>query len=285
MLKISWEVFYRDGLVLLGLSFVFYFLAADGVLSPYEGLILLIVFISYVGYLFRVKPKFSRIMRLKEFLYEQFSIDRFLDFKTYKLIVEKGLDAHTYEELLKRGINVVELPVKLLEKGFDAETYRRILLAYEEMVRKKIMREFLLAFAGLMGVYLGSKYMIAESVELATLLGVSQNLIGLTLVSIGTTFPEFAVSITSARKGFGDMALGNVIGSNIANISLIAGLSSLVSPINIPSDAISYSIPFMILMSLMGVLFMRSGWRIQRIEGVIFITSCMLFMGWMIYSR
>ena len=216
MLKISWEVFYRDGLVLLGLSFVFYFLAADGVLSPYEGLILLIIFSFYVGYLFRVKPKFSRIMRLKEFLYEHFSIDRFLEFETYKLIVEKGLDAHTYEELLKRGIKAVEFPVKLLEKGFDAETYGRILLAYEEMVRKKIMREFLLAFAGLMGVYLGSKYMIAESVELATLLGVSQNLIGLTLVSIGTTFPEFAVSITSARKGFGDMALGNVIGSNIA---------------------------------------------------------------------
>lgn len=282
VLKISEELFYRDAFILLGLSFVFYWFAADGVVSSVEGVILLAVFFAYVAYLFKVKPRFGRILRLGEYIYERFPVDRIFEFRLYKRIVEKGLDMKTYRELFDRGV-ILGLPERAIKKGLDPATYRRLLVAYEGKIRKEIVQEFVVAMLGLAAVYYGSKYLVSGAVELALLLGVSQNIIGLTFVAVGTSLPEFMVSITSVRKGYGNIVLGNVIGSNIANISLVAGASTLVRPLAIPPNALAYTIPFMILISVMCMFFIRSGWKVQRMEGVVFLASYALVIAWAVH--
>ena len=89
-----------------------------------------------------------------------------------------------------------------------------------------------LIILGILGLMLGGKLVVDNSVEIATELGVSQKIIGLTIVALGTSLPELVTSVIAAIKKNSDIAIGNVIGSNIFNILLILGISALVNPIN-----------------------------------------------------
>jgi len=103
-------------------------------------------------------------------------------------------------------------------------------------------------------------------------------LIGISLIAIGTSLPELSVTIFAARKGYGNIAVGNIIGSNIANIFLILGVSGLIFPLSIIKSTLSYSAPFMIFMSLLLLTFIKSHWEIRRIEGIIFLVLYTVFM-------
>ena len=92
--------------------------------------------------------------------------------------------------------------------------------------------QILLLIAGLVLILLGANYLVDGSSSIAKRFGISEFVIGLTIVGIGTSTPEMVVSFLSAFQGKADMAIGNVVGSNIFNISLILGLSSLVTPLN-----------------------------------------------------
>ncbi|MFH1788863.1 MAG: calcium/sodium antiporter [Candidatus Altiarchaeota archaeon] len=282
-LNISEEVYYRDGFILIGVSFLFYWLASDGVISALNGLTLLLVFGLYMGYLFKARPQFKSLLRIGEWLYVQFPVYKAFEPKVYKKIVEKSMDSQTYKNLIAAGMHL-GVQDKAFKKGLDPATYRRILVSYEEKLRKEIVREFLIAALGFAAIYYGAKYMVDGAVSLASTLGVSQNVIGLTLIALGTSMPELVVSMTSVRKGFGNIVLGNVIGSNIANISLVAGLSSIVSPVLIPARTLAYTLPLMILLSVMAVIFIRSGWKVKKAEGIIFLASYFLIMIWVVFS-
>lgn len=281
VLKISEEIYYRDGFILIGVSFLFYWLASDGVISALNGLTLLVIFGLYVGYLFNTRPQFKTFLKLGEWLYVQFPVYKAFEPGVYRHIVEKGLDSRTYRNMLSRVLNT-NLPNRVVDKTRNPSAYRRILVSYEERLRKQIVWEFLIAALGFLGIFFGAKYMVDGAVSLAENFGVSQNIIGLTLIALGTSLPELVVSITSVRKGFGNIVLGNVIGSNIANISLVAGFSSIISPVLIPAKTLAYTLPFMILLSVMAVLFIRSGWRVKKMEGVIFLASYILIMLWVV---
>ena len=89
---------------------------------------------------------------------------------------------------------------------------------------------------GVLGLMLGGRLVVDKSVEIATKLGVSQKIIGLTIVALGTSLPELVTSVIAAIKKNSDIAIGNVIGSNIFNILLIVGVSAIVSPINFSKE-------------------------------------------------
>ncbi|WP_332881929.1 hypothetical protein [Methanosarcina horonobensis] len=102
----------------------------------------------------------------------------------------------------------------------------------------------------------------------------------MSLVAVGTSLPELMVTVSAARSGYASIALGNVIGSNITNILLILGCSGLVHPLTVTEISINYITPFMLFFSLLLLLFIRTGWRIKRFEGLILF---LLYSGFMIF--
>ena len=120
-------------------------------------------------------------------------------------------------------------------------------------------------------IILGAKFLVEQSVWLAEAAHISKHVIGLSLVAIGTSLPELAVSIAAARKKFGDMLLGNIIGSNIANIALIMGMSAMIRPIIVPLSEIYSLFLVMIAFSFLLLYFIKKGWKITRAEGAILL--------------
>lgn len=124
----------------------------------------------------------------------------------------------------------------------------------------------------------GADYLIEGSVAIAKNLGISELLIGLTIVALGTSAPELAVSIQAAIKG-SDIALGNVLGSNIANIGLILGATALLTPLGVNKTTMSYEIPFVILITVAsGALILGNGNGLNRSDGIVLITFFVIFM-------
>ena len=109
-------------------------------------------------------------------------------------------------------------------------------------------------------------------------LDVPENLIGLSVVAVGTSLPELLVAVAAARRGKAELIVGNVMGSNIANTLLICGLAGLVRPLDVPELSVVYTIPIMLFFSLALLHFIRSDWRISRAQGVAAIVAYVLFL-------
>ena len=130
--------------------------------------------------------------------------------------------------------------------------------------------QVLILIAGFLLLVKGADWFVDGAASLAERMGIPQLVVGLTIVAMGTSMPEAAVSIASALKNNPEIAIGNVVGSNTLNILLILGLTALTHPIRIQRSTIRYEMPFMIAVTLLLTAFGISGSRISRTEGVIF---------------
>ena len=132
---------------------------------------------------------------------------------------------------------------------------------------------------GAIGLKFGADFVVDNAVAIAQILGLSEKIIGLTIVSIGTSLPELVSSIVAIRKGEDNIAIGNVIGSNIFNILLILGVASVIQPIQYNQ---SYNMDIMILFfsSLLLMLFPYFGMKngMSKKEGAIYVTIYILYM-------
>ncbi|MDD3127496.1 MAG: calcium/sodium antiporter [Candidatus Izemoplasmatales bacterium] len=129
----------------------------------------------------------------------------------------------------------------------------------------------ILILAGLVMLYYGAEFLVKGSSHLAFRLGVTPLLIGLTIVACGTSMPELIVSLDAAATGKGDIAAGNVIGSNICNVGLILGLAALLAPLKVKSQLIKFDSPVMIFSTLLCCVFLANG-NIGRYEaGAMFV--------------
>ena len=125
--------------------------------------------------------------------------------------------------------------------------------------------------AGLAGLPLGADLLVDSSVAIATAYGVSETVIGLTLVAIGTSLPELATTVVAAIRRHADVALGNVIGSNMFNLLGIIGVSALVGPIPVDPEILRFDIWVMLAASAVLAPFVLWRWSMGRLVGVIFI--------------
>ena len=141
----------------------------------------------------------------------------------------------------------------------------------------------LLIIAGLALLVAGGRMIVYGAVELATSWGMSERLIGLTIVSIGTSLPELATSVVAARKKNTDIAVGNIVGSNIFNVFLILGATAVINPVPFQEGAMT-DILVNILVSLMLFMFIFTGKgrRLERWEGVIFIGLYLGYIGYLV---
>jgi len=127
-------------------------------------------------------------------------------------------------------------------------------------------------------VYLSANYTIVAIKELATIGGISPEIIALTFVAFGTSLPEVAVSIAAVKKGKTGMAIGNVIGSNIFNILAVMGISRLFGNLILPADIIAFHLPFMFAVTVMFAL-ITIGRNLSKWEGMMFILFYIFFIG------
>ena len=134
----------------------------------------------------------------------------------------------------------------------------------------------ILVGAGLAMLFFGAEWLVKGSVTIANKLRMSQLVIGLTIVAFGTSTPELAVSISSATKGISDVALGNVVGSNIANIGLILGLSAFIAPIAVSRKTLRKEVPLMIGISFLLLAVSIDG-SISFYDGILFVGGILIF--------
>lgn len=138
---------------------------------------------------------------------------------------------------------------------------------------------------GLVLLVISSQMLVWGAVKIAHALGVSDLVIGLTVVAVGTSLPELASSIVASRKGEQDIALGNVLGSNLFNTLAVVGLAALIEPMQISFKVLSRDISVMTLLTvslfIMGYGFRGAG-RINRVAGVALVTIYVLYMGYLV---
>lgn len=136
----------------------------------------------------------------------------------------------------------------------------------------------LLVAVGLSMLYFGSEWLVRGSVNIARQIRVSQLVIGLTIVAFGTSTPELVVSINAALSGQADISLGNVVGSNIANIGLILGISAAIFPIAVHINTIRKEVPIMIGTALALILLSLFDNEITQIEGALLVLALVAFI-------
>ena len=251
----------RDGYFLLFVSFIFYVMvvvmsytanfhpAINAVVSKVEGVVLLLTYAVYILFLIHYRHKISKIPHFGDF------VKYMLGFKYVNTV--KDLVAPPGEEETE-----YESKNKLLDDYPGAAMARDIII-------------ILVSIAMVVG---GAYVVINRAIFFANQFDVPKTLVGFTLVAVGTSLPELSVCIAAARKGYGEIVLGNVIGSNISNVLLIGGVASLIYPMATDTTMIIFIGPAMVVLSIVLLVFVRSGWKLERWEGIFFLGAYFLFM-------
>ena len=153
----------------------------------------------------------------------------------------------------------------------------------EEDDGKKISlpKSLIFIVIGIAAIILGGNWVVNGATAIAYKFGMSETLVGMTIVAVGTSLPELVTSMVAAKKGESDIALGNVIGSNIFNIIFILGFSCLVSPITVGTEAIIDTI-FAIVVTLVALVFSATKLKFQRWEGGVFVATYIAYLAYMI---
>jgi cation:H+ antiporter len=158
---------------------------------------------------------------------------------------------------------------------------------YSDDIQVKIMKPgkaVLFILAGLALLVAGGRMIVYSAVELATLWGMPERIIGLTIVSVGTSLPELATSVVAARKKNTDIAVGNIVGSNIFNIFLILGLTAVIEPVPFQASAqVDLLLNLALSLLLFVFIFTGKGRRVERWEGIIFISIYLGYIAFLIF--
>jgi cation:H+ antiporter len=141
--------------------------------------------------------------------------------------------------------------------------------------RGYVVGQFALIAGGLLLLLLGARWLVDGAVTFARQLGVSELIIGLTIIAIGTSLPEIATTVMASLRGERDIAVGNVIGSNLFNLLVVIGVTGIVAPagVTVPAAALRFDIPVMIAVAVACLPVFFSGGRIARWEGGLFLAT------------
>ncbi len=201
--------------------------------------------------------------------------------------------------LLAADGSVGRLDAALLFAGAVAYTVFQVLQSRKESaaIREEYGKEYgpkpastavnvALVAAGLVLLVLGSRWLVNGAVAFAQALGVSELVIGLTIVAAGTSLPEVATSILATIRGERDIAVGNVVGSNIFNVVAVLGLSGLVAPAGLPVSGalVTFDIPVMIAVAVACLPIFASGATIARWEGALFLLFYVAYTAYLVLA-
>ncbi|MFN3529346.1 MAG: calcium/sodium antiporter [Bacteroidia bacterium] len=197
------------------------------------------------------------------------------------LLAHFGFESSSTKPMIGRGDGVILLA------GFAgfmwyiiylAKSGKEVALELDGFVPMPLGRTFLLIVAGIAAMALGGKLSVDNAILMAQEWGVSESLIGLTVVAIGTSLPELATSAVAAYQKKTDIAVGNVVGSNIFNILWILGLSTSITPMRF-REAINFDFAMVIASSLLlfGLMFVGRKYTLERWKGVLFVLLYIIY--------
>ncbi len=156
--------------------------------------------------------------------------------------------------------------------------FRKFIVLLRDNFKKIFVAETIVLFASLIGLYFGAQFMVDSASKIAEFFGLSETFIGLTLIALGTSLPELAVAIVSLNKGFHNMLIGNIVGSNIFNILFVGGFAALINPLAVSDFTLRVLGPFLIAVSSIFLLFAWSDLQIKRTEGIVLLLLYGLFL-------
>ncbi len=164
-----------------------------------------------------------------------------------------------------------------------------VLEEYEQFAKETVgltpwaaARDLALIAMGITGLVIGAFAIRESAVALAEAMGISELVIGLTLVSIGTSLPELATSLVATWRGEADIAVGNIIGSNVFNIAAILGITATVSPLSVHPEVLSLEFPAVVIMSVLLVPIVRANLTIRRAEGIVLLGTYLTLGAWVL---
>ena len=147
-----------------------------------------------------------------------------------------------------------------------------------------IIIQFVLLIVGFVFLIKGSDFFVDGASSIASLLKIPTIIVGLTIVALGTSAPEAAVSITSSLTGSNAMAVSNVIGSNLFNILMVIGISALLGDLLMEKNVLDKDLPFLVGITLLWAVFIIIGWDITNIEGIILLLIMVAYISFLVYN-
>ncbi len=147
-----------------------------------------------------------------------------------------------------------------------------------------IIIQFVLLIVGFVFLIKGSDFFVDGASSIASLLKIPTIIVGLTIVALGTSAPEAAVSITSSLTGSNALAVSNVIGSNMFNILMVIGIAALLSELVMEKQVLEKDLPFLVGITLLWAVFIVIGWDITNIEGIILLAIMVAYIAYLVYS-
>jgi|Deesub1362B_J571_1020462.scaffolds.fasta_scaffold03123_4 cation:H+ antiporter len=242
-LVVNRRLLFKEAPFLVLTAFLAYGLFANNLLSRAEGGILLILMIFFLTYMIRIARREHAAFQAEEA--SQKMVQAY-EGQFHKI----ALIGHIYRKYGRRGSFVLHIAVVIV---------------------------------GILFLTLGSNWLIVAAKIFGRMLGISEIVIGLTIVAVGTSLPELATSLVSAFKKEADISLGNIIGSNIFNTLFVLGAIGLLNPVTIDASVGQILVPIMIGFTLIFVLFMYTGRRIVRWEAGVLFLSYVVFINYVYF--
>jgi cation:H+ antiporter len=140
----------------------------------------------------------------------------------------------------------------------------------------------LFTLGGMALTVLGARFLVDGAIELARAAGISETIVGLTIVAVGTSLPELVTSVMAAVRRQSDVAFGNIVGSNIYNVLGILGVTAIVRPIPVPPEIARLDIWVMLAATVLLLVFSVTGWRVTRTEGGVLLAAYIAYVGYLV---
>lgn len=166
----------------------------------------------------------------------------------------------------------------------EGETHAQMAQEVAPLVRTNLAMLVSFVIAGLIAAIVGASLLVDGAIQLARSFDVSEAVIGLSVVALGTSLPELIACAIAALRRHGDVALGNIVGSNIYNVLGILGITAIVEPVRVPNEIAKLDIWVLAATTLVLLGFLRTGWRISRVEGAIFVAAYLAYCA-VIFSK
>jgi len=196
------------------------------------------------------------------------------------VVSDKFLDKESVN-LISRIDGIVLLCLALIFLVYNLELAKKENEYEPEVIKEKpVYISILWLVAGLAGLIIGGRLIVENAVSISRALGISERIIAITIVSVGTSLPELATSIIAVRKGKVDLAIGNVVGSNIINIFFVLGISSIINPIQVSNNSfLDISINLLAGILLFVFLLFSRRRQLKKWNGFIFL---LLYVGYLL---
>ena len=268
----------KELFIMLMVSILFYYFSFDGEISKEEGLLFLGLFVIYSFFLLGVMKKLASALPYERFMEAFLGTEKFSIFnaKMYFQIMKAGIDPATYKKIL--GLEEEEIFEEKLGKRIDKGEGVEAKEIYKKKLFGSLFNQTIYLIIGGVSIIFGAQILVDGAIGVATVFGVPSGTIGLFLVAIGTSLPELGVSLSSVKKGYAGIFIGNLIGSNISNILLVVGTTSLISPFVFVFEAVSVPFFFMLLVSALLAVFIQRDFDINKEIGYIFLTIYAIFV-------